>query len=107
MFNVCVYLPSYAFPNGGNVDLTDSLLELIVEGISHNHNTMDTDGDADGSNTFPTFNEETLEDLHPPEENVIDFALYTRVQVEHNYYHFTPDIKTHVLSVVSPPPDFC
>lgn len=94
------------YPGGGKADLKDSVLELVLDWV-HEGPQIIYGQNAETSH-YPPLNEEViLEDLHPPEEQQIDFGLTAFAAVEHNYYHFTPDLKTHVLSVVCPPPDFC
>jgi hypothetical protein len=93
-------------PGKAKADLTETVLELVVEGFTYNSHMMYAYMGEDGSNSA-TLNEETLEDLHPPESKDIDFTLRAFSMVQHNYYHFTPDVKYRVLSVVTPPPDFC
>lgn len=105
MFNICVYLPSWMYPGVAQGDLTESVIELIVEGATGDQTTMYSE--RGNSTNAPTINEEILEDLHPPEEYGLALHLQPHTPVAHNYYHFTPDIKTHVFSVVYPPPDFC
>ncbi len=107
LFNICVYLPSWAFPGNKKADLTDSVVELIVEAVGQDNTIMCATGNTDNTSSSPTINEEILEDLHPPDEYKLDFSLLSHWEIGRNHYHFTPDLKTHVLSVVSPPPDFC
>ena len=107
LINICVYIPSWMYPGQPKADMTESVLELVVESVSHNEHTM-YDADNCETSNYPTLNEEILlEDLHPPEDLAIKLTVLGNSLLEHNYYHFTPDIKDHVLSVVSPPPDVC
>ncbi len=106
LVNMSLFVPSWMHPGNVKTDLTESLIELIAEGFVHEsdltyanmHNT---------ATSSTSLNEETLEDLHLTETTDIDFLLLTFSDVEHNYYKYTPDLKTHVFSVVMPPPDFC
>lgn len=82
------------------------MLELVVEGFAHDSDMAYVNID-DTATSSPALNEETLEDLHLPETTDFDFMLLSFSDMEHNYYRYTPDIKTHVFSVVTPPPDFC
>ncbi|CAN5141841.1 hypothetical protein BH09BAC1_BH09BAC1_29810 [soil metagenome] len=107
LFNVCIYVPARLFPGTIKADLTETLFELAVECYAEDRTVLQDKVPTNGSNTTQTLSEEILEDLHPPEDNNLDFALISHTLIEHRYYHFTPDIKTRVLSVVSPPPDFC
>jgi hypothetical protein len=93
-------------PGNVKADLTESLLELIVEGLVHDADMTYANMDDTATSSI-SLNEETLEDLHLTETTDIDFLLLTFSDVEHNYYRYTPDIKNHVFSVVMPPPDFC
>jgi len=106
MFNVCVYVPAWMFPTVYHIDITESVLELAVEAIANDRSIMFNDETGD-TNPSQAYGLQILEDLHPPEEEQLEFLLFAHAPIENNYYHFTPDIKTYVFSVVSPPPDFC
>ncbi len=107
LVNICVYIPSWMYPGTPKADLTESVVELLLEGIMQDSKIM-SDNKTDDSSSYPTLNEEILmEDLHPAEESILDFSLFANALFGTGYYHYNTDIKTHVLSVVSPPPDFC
>lgn len=105
LFNVCLYVPAWMHPGHVKADLTESILELILEGITNDANTMRTYDE--GSPSSPSFAEEILEDLHLTKASKLDFTLSVFSQVQHNYYRYTADLKNHVFAVVYPPPDFC
>lgn len=107
LINVCVYIPSWMYPGPSKADLTESVVELLLEAVLDDSMIM-SDYQTEGSASFPTLNEEVMqEDLHAADTEGFDFSLFASSQVRHNHYHYTADIKTHVFSVVYPPPDFC
>lgn len=107
LVNICVYIPSWMYPGAPKADLTQSVVELLVEAISQDATIMVDKKTGDSSN-YPTLNEEILmEDLHPAEESNTDISLFANYLFGTGHYHFAADLKTHALSVVSPPPDFC
>lgn len=107
LFNACVYIPSWMYPGPSKADLTESVVELLLETMFDDSNLM-CDYQTQGSPDFPSMSEEEMmEDLDITDTHIIDFSLFAFSQVQHNYYHYTTDIKSHVRSVVSPPPDFC
>lgn len=106
MANICVYIPAWMYPGEAKAGLTQSVIALLVQSVGQDvPSACDTAGAEEGG--LPTLNEEILlEDLHPPEETVVQNLLFAQLLFEHTFYHFTPDIKSHVHAVVSPPPDF-
>lgn len=95
------------YPGPPKADLTESVVELLLEAVLGDSMIMSDYQTEDNAN-FPTLNEEVMqEDLHAADGNSFDFSLSAYSLVQHNHYHYTTDIKPHVLFVVSPPPDFC
>lgn len=102
LFNACIYIPYNTYNN--HSDLTDTVLELIVEGATSDRTLMSNDGNDD----IPTAPANTVDPL----KNLI--AGYHSTLLFNNPFSWVGKraiadiaqvLPSRSISVLSPPPD--